>query len=418
MPKGIFAFHWDERSGSEIIAQLPQSMDIPPNLLMQLFMNHEGVGDAGFIGLTNSDHNIASFLCSQESHFYVVLVLKDEEEADSFEQSLSNFAKSLEALYLEEKFAEIEVKIRNFLKELLKPAVITPERRFIQYASQAVYRNILSLIQQTGVMFESEAIAMVEDAAGKKEDVMAFLNVLLDLDLVSLCVLGKVGDHAILCVKDLVLFRTYPLSLLQILQKSDNNVSQEVKGNFLNVLKDYFASYRPSQDDTEKLMQGLGDENVWKIFDMLQLTILSRDSLLKKSGIPEESLDLVLLVLQELHAIARIDMNGENHYGILSSLTIKSAFSLRSLDKLEKMTKQAEIGEKMGKVIIEFANLILAELMPQQEYSQLVPILKRIARALQKAQSKRLQKAAASPYDEYMAVQKKSGDILHSMLRR
>ena len=416
MPKGIFAFHWDERSGSEIIAQLPQSMEIPPNLLMQLFMNHEGVGDAGFIGLTNSDHNIASFLCSQESHFYVVLVLKDEEEADSYEQSLSEFAKNVEPLYLEEKFDEIGGKIRNFLKDLLKPVVITPERRFIQYASQAVYRNILSQIQQTGVMFESEMIAMVENAAGKKEDVMAFLNALLDLDLVSLYVLGKVGEHAILCVKDLVLFRTYPLTLLQNLQKSDNDVLQSVKVAYLTVLHKFFTSYRPNQEDAEKIMQGLSDDKVWRVFDLLQQNILSRDLLLKKGGISEESLDLVLSILEELSAITPIPCDGENHYGILSDITIKSAFSLRSLDKLEKMAKHSEITDKMGKVIIEFANLILAELMPHQEYSQLVPILKRITRALQKAQSKRLQKAAASPYDEYLLMQKTASEIVQKML--
>src|SRR6056297_1869525 len=97
MPTGLVVMHWDERVGVEVIGAYPEEASIQEKTLMQLYSQHEFTGEAGMVSITAGAVNLASYYTGPETAIYTILILTAEEDADVYEEGLSEIARQIVA---------------------------------------------------------------------------------------------------------------------------------------------------------------------------------------------------------------------------------------------------------------------------------------------------------------------------------
>jgi hypothetical protein len=91
----LFAWKWDDR-GPEFFGGYPESEELPPTLLMQIFGQHAAGGDdPGFLAMSNDQQSIGSYYCGAETRLYLGLITHEKFDLSQFENGLEYAAEAL-----------------------------------------------------------------------------------------------------------------------------------------------------------------------------------------------------------------------------------------------------------------------------------------------------------------------------------
>ena len=89
MPIGLIVMKFDVRFGTKVLTQYPESVELSMQTLMHLYGTHQYTGEMGMISLLVGDVNVASYYTGPETEYYLILLLKIDEDPDIYEAGLA-----------------------------------------------------------------------------------------------------------------------------------------------------------------------------------------------------------------------------------------------------------------------------------------------------------------------------------------
>ena len=70
---GIALLKWDRKYGLRVEASYPDSLEIDEQVVKQVYTNHEFEEEAGFLSISISELNIASYYTGTNSDYYQLM---------------------------------------------------------------------------------------------------------------------------------------------------------------------------------------------------------------------------------------------------------------------------------------------------------------------------------------------------------
>ena len=190
MPQGVITCRWDDRLGVVLEAKYPD--DIVAGLndddLLTIFSTHAMTESAGILSMRIKRFSIVSYYTGipedeAESQFFVALVLSDNENPNTYEESLTEIAKMIidsigkpgfEDFYIEcfdrvSKMKEISEEQRNLEKDRLAKAEEMYKNIKIEsmgknlsrtYEKFDGVRTLLTKMHDLGILFHASILPM------------------------------------------------------------------------------------------------------------------------------------------------------------------------------------------------------------------------------------------------------------------
>jgi hypothetical protein len=92
---GILWMHWDERAGPTKLGVYPSSFKLGMAEFMQIYSNHQAVGEEGMLSVANDQRTFISYSDSSPKEMFLVVVANSSFEPDSFEDELKQIYSDL-----------------------------------------------------------------------------------------------------------------------------------------------------------------------------------------------------------------------------------------------------------------------------------------------------------------------------------
>ena len=207
MVKGFIVMKWSDRSGVETLGKFRADLDISDKTLLQVFSTHEYSKQLGMVSLTIEGSNIASYYFSKEKETYLVLLLDEDEEADSFEEGLVEVSRVILANYETGQYHVLLPSLYQLLANY--PSLKTEQQLAIIYLDE-IKRKAIQRLREEGAVTRSELEVWLKDIFhGKYLDIDGVIHSLLKAGLVKGATVLEMPDVLFL-TRDIAVFRTPP----------------------------------------------------------------------------------------------------------------------------------------------------------------------------------------------------------------
>ena len=352
MPVGMFVMKWDDRRGTVIESKYPEEIELTDRTLMQIYSAHEYSAEPGVISLFVGPLNIMSYYSGPESCYYIVLLLNLDDDPDLFEGGLSDIARII--LQNIESDSYMSLLPSLFRRISVFPTLKEEQQLAIMYQDQ-VKRTLIERLRDEGVVSKSELMIWLKDVR-KNEfiDIDSLLNDLIKIDIIKESSVKGMPSELIFLINDIMIARNPPMSILKNLEEKE--LPENLREDYRTAVKNYFKSYKPSEEDNLKLIELLIDPQVYLVLQFLRTMIGTRDMLekLKKKGV--DNVDEVLNKLWENKLIQVFqDKNKIEHYTLQSDFSIKRIFPKYIL---QTIISEYDVKSKSEKVLIEYLKVL------------------------------------------------------------
>ena len=352
MPVGLLVMKWDDRVGTEIIAKYPEEINVTDRTLMQIYSSHEYSGEPGMISLMVGPLNIVSYYAGSEKRFYVILLLNLDDDPDAYEGGLSDISRIV--LQNIEKKAFVPLIPSLFQRISIYPSLNLEQQLAITFQDQ-IKRMIIERLREEGVISKSELIIWLKDQYRHGfVDIDALLVDLIKIDVIKESSVKGMPSELIFLISDLLITRRPPAELLK--NPAEKGLPENLTDDYKNAVRNYFRTYKPTEEDNLKLIEILIDPQVYETIRLLRTTVATKNVLqkLKKKGV--EDVDGVLKTLWESQLIQVFQgPGGVEYYGLLSDFHISTIFPKYILDTI---IKEYEVKSKADRVLVEYLNVL------------------------------------------------------------
>ena len=352
MPVGLLVMKWDDRVGTEIIAKYPEEINVTDRTLMQIYSSHEYSGEPGMISLMVGPLNIVSYYAGQDKRFYVILLLNLDDDPDSYEGGLSDISRIV--LQNTENKAFVPMIPSLFQRISIYPSLNQEQQLAITFQDQ-IKRMIIERLRDEGVVSKSELIIWLKDQYRHGfVDIDALLVDLIKIDVIKESSVKGMPSELIFLISDLLVTRKPPADLLK--NPAEKGLPENLIDDYKNAVKNYFRTYKPTEEDNLKLIEILIDPQIYETIRLLRTTIATKNVLqkLKKKGV--EDVDGTLKTLWENQLIQVFQgPGGVEYYGLLSDFYIATVFPKYIL---ETIIKEYEVKSKADRVLVEYLNVL------------------------------------------------------------
>jgi len=352
MPVGLIAMRWDERAGSELVGKYPAELNVTEKTLMQVYSTHEYSGETGMINMMVGSLNIASYYTGPEKSFYMLLLLSLDEDPDLYEGGMADAARIIIQAY---ETGNIEEMLPSIFHRLSIFPTLTEEQLLAITYQDEVKRLIVNRLREEGVVSKSELAVWLRDK---------YKSGLVDIDVVLLELIKReiaketsvkgMPSELVFLTGDIISLRIPPSQILK--NPAEKGLPAKLVEDYKTSVKKYFQTYRPSEEDTLKLINILIDPQAYITLKLLRTTIATKNELekLKKKGV--ENIDATLRLLWENQIIQVFqDMKKVEYYALLSDLNVSLVFPKYLLNIIKK---QYEVKSKSDQVLIECLNVL------------------------------------------------------------
>jgi hypothetical protein len=326
MAKGMFIMQWSERAGMDIVAECPATVDLPMKTLMQIYSTHEYSGQLGMISLQIGNANLASYYFSKEKGYYLGLILDDNEEADDFEEGLAEVTRIINQNLDGNKFLPL---FPSLFRLLASYPTLKPEQRLAMVYLDETKRKVITRLREEGSIPRTELELWLKDISkGVFLDVENVVNTFLKVGLVKLTAVASVAD-IIFLAKDIAIYRTPPISL--ITDVASRGLPGVLKGAYQKDVKDFFATYKPSEEDNLNLLGILTDLDAFGLLSILREKVVTWADLQRITALqsgqnaacPTDSLEVSLKKLWDARVITVLkDIVGTEFYCLRSDIIV------------------------------------------------------------------------------------------------
>jgi len=334
MPTGLVIMHWDERVGVEIVGAYPEEASIQEKTLMQLYSQHEFTGEAGMVSIAAGAVNLASYYTGTETAIYVILILTAEEDADVYEEGLSEIARQIVANVDSDS---LNALLPPLFQRLSVYPTLRDEQRLAIILNSEVKRMIINRLRDEAAITKSEIAVWLKDQYKDGFiDLESVLNALIKSEIVKVASVKGLPSDMVFLAEDIMTLRLPPKNLIK--DPVDRHLPATLKDSYLTEVRNFFQNYVPSEQDSLAIIDKVMlDPACYEVLKLMREAIVTRNDLekLRKKGV--DNVDRVLKAMWETKMVAVFQDDKQNeYYCLISDFYINKFFPRYILDTIRQ----------------------------------------------------------------------------------
>ncbi len=374
MPVGLVIMRWDERVGTEILANYPEEISINDKTLMQVYSTHEYSGESGMISLMVGSLNIASYYTGPDKGFYVLLLLSLDDDPDAYEGGLIDISHIILQNIVDDAYVPM---IPDLFRRLSVYPTLSNEQRLAITYQDEIKRLIINRLRDEGVVSKSEIMVWLKDQYKQGfVDLEGVLTELIKREIVKETSVKGMPSELIFLIQDVVTLRIPPVKIYS--DPSRHGLPSQLEKDYRVEVKKYFQNYRPSEGDNLRIIDILINPQVYETLRLLRTAIVTKNDLekLRKKGV--DDLDNVLKMLWDTQMIQVFqDERNNEYYALLSDYYLDLIFPKYLLNTIKKVYKQKS---KANQVLTEYLTVL------ENSYTEIKAVAKAEAKAIAKTE--------------------------------
>ncbi|MFX1551679.1 MAG: hypothetical protein ACFFB9_15120, partial [Promethearchaeota archaeon] len=351
-PIGLVLMEWNERVGTEILAKYPEEAIITEKTCMQIYSTHEYSGEKGIITLSVGSLNIVSYYTGPEQGYYLLLILDLEDDPDLYEGGMADVLRGLLQNIEDDTYKKL---MPSYFQRLsLYPTFSDEEILALTYQDEAK-RMIIEYLREAGIISKSELVIWFKDKYTEKFiDLEATLSDLLKKGIIKQISVKGLLSELIVLINDIFMLRAPPLELIE--DPINRGLPTQFKKEYLELVKKFFQSYVPTNEDNLKIVKILSDPQIHLTLRLLRNSIVSRQDLekLKVKGVTDPYSVVKTLWELQLIAVFQDEMKRE-YYALLSDFYIDLIFPKYLLQVIKTSYDQKSLSNK---ALIEYLEIL------------------------------------------------------------
>ncbi|MFW9950055.1 MAG: hypothetical protein ACFFKA_08015 [Candidatus Thorarchaeota archaeon] len=360
MPVGLVIMRWDPKVSTEIVIKYPEEIIIQDETLMQVYAAHEYTSEPGMISLLVGHLNIASYFTGGEKPLYIILLLGLDEDPDLYEGGLIDISRIIVQNYEERAYLEM---IPFLFQRLSAYPHLNKEQTLAVTYQDEINRLIINRLREEGVVLKSDLKVWLKDKYRRVTfDLDSTLMELIKREIVKESSVRGMPSELIFYINDIFMIRKPPTNLLK--DPLEKGLPQEFLGEYNSIIKRFFQSYHPNEEDNLKLLDLFTDPEVYEILKLLRLAIVTRNSLekLKKKGVVDIDSGLKKLWNNNLVHVF-LSEKGIEYYALVSDFEITLVYPRYILNTI---LHQYEVKSKSEGVLIEYLRVLEDNYRPNE----------------------------------------------------
>ena len=323
MPVGLLIMRFDERYGTKVLANYPEKADLSMQTLLHLYGTHQYTGEPGMISLLVGDVNVASYYTGPESNYYIILMLKVDEDADIYEAGIAQASRrileNLKDDYYIEILSAIYYRICDF-------PFYTQEQLLATSYIEDVKRFTINLLKQEGVFTKSELSVLLKDKRDEENiDLDVILEELVKLGLIKVASVAGMGSDLIFHINTLLIMRKPPNDVFREFGKK--GYLNQLTTTYRGYIKEFFNDYTPSEEDSLRLAAILINSDVYGVLKLLRVMVATNSELekLRQRGVGDVEKAINTLIRYNLVQSFE-DEQSNKYYALISDVYVKLIF--------------------------------------------------------------------------------------------
>ena len=350
MPKGIVVIRWDDKVGAVLEARHPSGFEIDQEHVMRIFTTHAlGAANPGFMSMRIEDLNVASYytgiVSADQNQYCISLILEEGEDADSFEESLSEAAKGILEQTGPEAMADF---IATAYDRFARIAEIEDEQRYAMIFSDPLRVLVLQKFIE-GSTTRSELKAWLEERTGREiADLDIVLAPFVKTELVKAAFVEGIPDECLFLVKDVFATRAPMARLRRSIRETI--IPGEIGQQYLEEVEEYFKEYRSTPDDTSRFSKAVSNPDIYLIIKILREGICYLEELEAELNLDnKKSLHDLIDQLKQLDIVNDVeDGEGKKWIILKSDLKYATFFPEYLIDVIRKRWNEGTLEQRQA----------------------------------------------------------------------
>jgi len=369
MPEGIITCRWDDRLGVVLEAKYPE--DITAGLsdddLLTIFSTHAMSESAGILSMRIKRFSIVSYYTGipedeSESQFFVALVLSENENPNTFEESLTEIAKMVIDAIGKPGFDDFYVEAFDRVSKMKE---ISEEQRYAFIFRDDVRNLLLTKLTDGPMTKEGLAKWLSKEVEHEFTDIDGLLAPLLKTDLATELNISKgkkVSLEYVFLLRDVALIRAPLVDMFKAAKSGQ--MAAELREKYQEKVEKFFKKYRITDQDTQLVAEFISNPDTYDIIKVLRDGYMTREEIIPKIGREMPNLDRLLKNLAEDDIILPIkDKKQRVWVFLLSDIQSITFFPEYMVDVIRRRWKEGTIAKEIA---LKHLELLRAEYISTQ----------------------------------------------------
>ena len=369
MPEGIICCRWDDRLGVVLEAKYPDEITqgLIDDDLLTIFSTHAMSEAAGILSMRIKRFSIVSYYTGipedeKESQYFVALVLSENENPNSFEESLTEIAKMVIDSMGKPGFDDFYIECFDRVSKMKE---ITEEQRYAFIFRDDVRNLMLTKLCDGSMTKDGLAKWLSKEVEHEVTDIDGLLAPLLKTDLVTELNISKgkkVSLEYVFLLRDVALIRTPHIDIFKAAKSGQMN--PELKDKYQKKVEKFFKIYRISTQDSRVIAEYISNPDTYDIIKVLREGYMTREEIAPKIGREMPNLDRHLKRLAEDDVILPIkDKKQRVWIFLLSDIQSITFFPEYMIDVIRRRWKEGTIAKEIA---LKHLELLRAEYISTQ----------------------------------------------------
>ena len=369
MPEGIITCRWDDRLGVVLEAKYPEDIvsGLTDDDLLTIFSTHAMSEAAGILSMRIKRFSICSYYTGipeseEESQFFVALVLGENENPSSFEESLTEIAQMIIDSFGKPGFDDFYVECFDRVSKMKE---ISEEQRYAFIFRDEVRNLMLTKLTDGSMTKEGLAKWLSKEVEREVTDIDGLLAPLLKTELVTELNISKgkkVSLEYVFLLRDVALIRTPHVEIFKAAKSGQMAV--ELKEKYIKKVEKFFKEYRISAQDAKVIAEFISNPDTYDMIKVLREGYMTREEIAPKIGREMPNLDRYLKKLAEEDIILPIkDKKQRVWIFLLSDIQAITFFPEYMVDVIRRRWKEGTIAKEIA---LKHLELLRAEYISTQ----------------------------------------------------
>ncbi|MGQ9721430.1 MAG: hypothetical protein ACUVXA_08935 [Candidatus Jordarchaeum sp.] len=323
MPFGLIVVKWDNRLGAVLEAKYPEDIRTTEDQIMKIYTAHAmGEAAAGFMSMRLGNLNVASQYGGWDINYYVALLLTLEENADEYEDGLTEIAANIFAkLENEEYKAELE----DLYNKLTRFPTLSEEQRMGVILSDPVRRSIIErLIEEGNTTVSDLEVWLKHKLEVKAIELYSFMAPLIKNGLVTTQWVEGLPSQCIFLIRDVFIARV-PARIIVKKAKS-GEFGAEASSDYLDEVKNFFRDYVVTPEDTETITKILSDPDAYDVLVGLRENVLPKGEIHKILDKKKSVVDSILAAFDKAGFTMDLKIDRRTHSALMTDIKVMTFF--------------------------------------------------------------------------------------------
>ncbi len=360
---------WDDRLGVVLEAKFPD--DIVQGLvdddLLTIFSTHAMSEQAGILSMRIKRFSIVSYYTGipedeSESQYFVALVLSDNENPNSFEESLTEIAKMVIDSIGKPGFDDFYVECFDRVSKMKE---ITEEQRYAFIFRDDVRSLMLNKLADGAMTKDGLAKWLSKEVEREVTDIDGLLAPLMKTELVTELNISKgkkVSLEYIFLLRDVALIRTPHIDVFKAAKAGQMDPVLQKK--YQKEVEKFFKAYRISSQDAKDIAEFISNPDTYEIIRVLRGGYMTREEIVPKVGREMPNLDRMLKKMAESDIILPVkDKKGRLWIFLLCDIQSITFFPEYMVDVIRRRWKEGTIAKEIA---LKHLELLRAEYISTQ----------------------------------------------------